>query len=118
MVKLNEYQEISKRTMPKMEVGKHEIYFGVPARSNYSMGLAGEVGEVVDYLKKVLFHGHPLDEEKLKYELGDVLHYIAGLCTMYGFRLEEIATMNILKLQERYPVGFRSEDSQNRKDDK
>ena len=115
-MKLNEYQELSKRTMPKMVEGKHDFYYDDRAKSNYGLGITGEAGEVADYLKKVIFHQHDLDEVKLKQELGDVLHYVAGLCTMYGFRLEEVATLNVVKLQERYPDGFRAEDSIKRKD--
>jgi NTP pyrophosphatase (non-canonical NTP hydrolase) len=117
-LKLNDYQEISKRTMPKMVEGQYEIYYSDWSKTNYAMGIAGEAGEVTDYLKKVLHHGHPMNEEKLKYELGDVLHYVAGICTMYGFRMEEVATLNIMKLKERYPEGFNVSGSINRKDDK
>jgi NTP pyrophosphatase (non-canonical NTP hydrolase) len=115
-MKLNEYQEISKRTMPKMIVGKHEIYYDDGAKSNYAMGLAGECGEVVDLLKKWIHHKHPENREELVKELGDVLHYVAGLCSMYGIRLEEVATTNIMKLQERYPQGFTSQGSINRRE--
>lgn len=82
--------------------------------SNYSMGLAGESGEVVDLLKKHVHHGHELDREKVKGELGDVLHYASGLATMLGFTLEEVATANVEKLRKRYPNGFNKEDSINR----
>jgi NTP pyrophosphatase (non-canonical NTP hydrolase) len=102
------YQEMSKRTMP--------VNSGKASKCNYSMGLAGESGEVVDYLKKVLFHGHPLDELKLKHEIGDVMHYLAGLCTMFGFTMEECATLNVIKLGERYPNGFSDADSIKRVD--
>lgn len=103
------YQEMSKRTMPKP--------YGKASKVNYAMGLAGESGEVVDYLKKVLFHSHPLDEMKLKHEIGDVMHFLVGLCTMYDFSLEECATLNVMKLGKRYPDGFSVEDSINRVDE-
>ena len=118
IVKLNEYQVISTRTMPKMVMGRYNIYYDDGAKSNYAMGLAGESGEVVDLLKKWIHHNHPENLDELKKEMGDVLHYLAGLCTMYGIRLEEVATLNIMKLKERYPDGFSVEDSVNRKDDK
>lgn len=33
---------------------------------NMCLGIAGESGEIVDYLKKVGFHGHIFEKEKLK----------------------------------------------------
>ncbi len=37
--------------------------------NNYVFGLIGEVGEVLDLLKKFFFHGHEVDSERLKSEL-------------------------------------------------
>jgi NTP pyrophosphatase (non-canonical NTP hydrolase) len=105
-MKLNEYQELSKRTMPK-EVN-------LQSKANYAMGLTGEAGEVTDLIKKELFHGHKIDRDAVKKELGDVLHYAAGLATMYGFTLEEVAKGNVEKLVKRYPTGFSKEASVNR----
>lgn len=79
-----------------------------------SMGLAGEAGEAVDLLKKHLFHGHPLDRDKLTKELGDVLWYAAVLAEMNGVRLSEVAAANVVKLRKRYPDGFDSARSQKR----
>jgi NTP pyrophosphatase (non-canonical NTP hydrolase) len=112
------YQEMSKRTMPKPVEGVNHLHYFRESITNYTLGLSGETGEVVDYLKKVLYHGHAMDELKLKHEIGDVMHYIAGLCTMFGFSMEECATLNVVKLQERYPDGFSVEDSVNRRDNK
>jgi len=52
--------------------------------SAYALGLAGEAGEVVDLLKKSWGHGHPLDVEKLKKELGDALWYVVALALQFG----------------------------------
>jgi len=82
--------------------------------ANYALGIAGEAGEVADAVKKEIFHGHTSDREALKKELGDVLHYVAGLAWMYGFTLDEVATANIQKLMARYPDGFSEEASRNR----
>lgn len=107
-MKLNEYQEVSKRTMPKEDMKK--------VSANYALGLTGESGEVADIIKKWVFHGHSLDRMELKKELGDVLHYLSGLCTIHHFTLEEVATANIEKLMKRYPSGFSTERSVNRVD--
>jgi len=78
------------------------------------MGLAGETGEVVDYLKKCVFHGHDLDKEKLTKELGDVLWYLARIADDCSISLEQIMIENIEKLKRRYPEGFSVERSVNR----
>ncbi|MBU5214379.1 nucleoside triphosphate pyrophosphohydrolase family protein [Heyndrickxia oleronia] len=105
-MKLIEYQIISKRTMPAV--------YDEKAKANYAMGLSGEAGEVTDLIKKELFHGHNIDPVDVKKELGDVLHYLSGLATMYGWTLEEVANTNIEKLSKRYPFGFSKEASVNR----
>jgi NTP pyrophosphatase (non-canonical NTP hydrolase) len=115
-IDFNRFQELSKRTMPKMVEGQHEIYYDEKAIINYCFGLAGESGEFIDLVKKEMFHGHPENEMKKKKELGDILHYVAGLCTMYGWRMEDVASLNVEKLKERYPEGFSKEDSLNRID--
>lgn len=88
------------------------------AMLNVSMGLTGESGEFCDIIKKVLFHGHPLTEElrdKLKLELGDIRFYTAWGATLLGCTTEEIDQMNMDKLDARYPNGFSSQKSVERK---
>lgn len=77
-------------------------------------GLAGETGEVLDYVKKHLFHNHPLRNEVMLDELGDVLWYWTLLCMVLGFTPEEVMAENMHKLRRRYPEGFSSERSINR----
>jgi NTP pyrophosphatase (non-canonical NTP hydrolase) len=80
------------------------------------LGIAGEAGEVADYIKKVVGHGHEMDPQRLKNELGDVLWYVTVLAEAVGANLSEVAMMNVAKLRERYPDGFSSDRSQNRKE--
>lgn len=112
---LNKYQKLSKRTMPEpqLKIDEIEIYSS-DSKANYAMGLSGEAGEVTDLIKKELFHGHKEEPEKVLKELGDVLHYLSGLATMYGYTLDEVARTNIKKLSERYADGFSKEASINR----
>lgn len=74
---------------------------------NVAMGLAGETGEVIDVLKKILFHGKPLDRTELMSEIGDVLFYLDWLASLHGMTLQEVADANIIKLLKRYPDGFK-----------
>jgi len=106
-VTLDEYQHQALRTAAHVR----------PDRDGWamaSMGLAGEAGEVVDELKKHLFHGHAYRRDALIRELGDVLWYAAVLAHLAGASLDEVATANVLKLRERYPAGFSHERSKDR----
>nr|WP_253256408.1 nucleoside triphosphate pyrophosphohydrolase family protein [Moorella sp. E306M] len=101
-----QYQLAAERTAK--QIPKEQRYV------NFAMGLAGETGEVVDYLKKVCFHGHPLDKNKLAEELGDLLWYIATIANTADLYLDRIADRNIEKLKKRYPEGFSEERSRER----
>lgn len=70
----------------------------------------------MEIFKKEVFHGHRRNPQAIKKELGDVLHYLSGLATMYGWTLEEVAMGNIEKLMKRYPSGFSKEASVQRVD--
>ena len=78
------------------------------------LGLTGEAGEAADLIKKHVGHGHPLDQEKLEQELGDVLWYVASIASHLGIPLSRVAETNVQKLMRRYPNGFSIADSQNR----
>lgn len=79
-----------------------------------AIGLAGECGEVCDYIKKAIFHQHGFNKHKLADELGDVLWYVAALAQTAGLSLSDIMEQNIAKLKIRYPDGYSSERSINR----
>lgn len=70
------------------------------------MGLAGESGEVIDYLKKVCFHGKGFDKENLILELGDLMWYFANLLKILDISFDDVLEKNIEKLLKRYPNGF------------
>lgn len=107
---INEYQHLAMTTLnPKLS--NDEILI------NGVMGLCGESGEAIDIVKKWFAQGHELDREKLIKELGDVAWYLAEIAHALGVSLEEVLQRNIDKLKERYPDGFKTADSVNRKDD-
>lgn len=95
---LNNYQ---------MQARKFAIY---PERMNIvypALGLAGESGEVADKVKKIYRDGR--DDAhfraEIAKEIGDVLWYCANLAEDLGFTLQQIAEMNIYKLQCRKTKG-------------
>ena len=74
-----------------------------------AMGLAGESGEFVDRVKKIILQGHELTEEtkaKLREEIGDIMWYAADGAVALDALLSDIATANESKLRQRYPDGF------------
>lgn len=81
---------------------------------NYTLGLAGEAGEVADLVKKHFFHGHELNISEIIYELGDVLYYLCAICLVLGIDWEDIMLNNNAKLMARYGDGFSKEKSKNR----
>lgn len=50
-------------------------------KDNITMGLYGESGEVVDTLKKIIYHEIPAEQTNLKEELGDLCWYAAAAYT-------------------------------------
>lgn len=107
-MQINEYQGLAMRTRNNELSADYQLLNG-------ALGLAGESGEIADLVKKHLMQGHPLDIEHIAKELGDVCWYIAATATAIGCDMETIMKMNIDKLRKRYPEGFSSEQSQNRK---
>lgn len=82
-----------------------------------ALGLSGESGEIADHVKKIVYHGHPLDDDtrdKIAKEIGDILWYCAIGSRGIGLSLSEIARMNVEKLRKRYPEGFTTERSRTR----
>lgn len=73
----------------------------VDKRIVHALGLAGEVGEVVEHLKKHWRDGSPLDLGELMTELSDVGWYWAVLSRDYGFRLSDVVDCNLRKLADR-----------------
>lgn len=78
-----------------------------------ALGLAGEAGEVAEKIKKSIRDGN-LDVEGLKKELGDVLWYIAAIANDIEFDLNEIAQMNLDKLESRKNRGVLGGSGDNR----
>lgn len=107
LMTFREYQDLSKRTAGQHNGQLDEI-------QNWTLGLSGEAGEVANLIKKAIFHSHGFDYDGLVSELGDVLWYLAQLCTSLGLSLDTVAEENLKKLARRYPSGFSAEDSINR----
>ena len=75
-----------------------------------------ESGEAIDIVKKWLMQGHELDREHLVRELGDVAWYLAEAATALDVPLEAVFQGNLDKLRQRFPNGFDTGASVNRKE--
>lgn len=107
---LSDYQNKALTTALYPNMGSNPYY---PA-----LGLGGEVGEVLNKVKKIMrdHDGQITDEyrEALKKELGDVLWYVAALASELDLDLDEIAQLNLEKLASRKERGVLSGDGDNR----
>lgn len=106
---LESYREAIQRTMNKDLTHENAL-------AMLAMGLSGEVGELVDMLKKHVFHGHELDELETHKELGDIYWYLHNLMNQLNISHHKVMDLNVQKLMKRYPDGFSEAASQRRVD--
>lgn len=78
------------------------------------LGLASEVGELSDAIKRYIYYGTELNLTNVKEELGDLKWYMALLMSIIGTDDDEVERMNIAKLRARYPEKFTEDAAVNR----
>jgi NTP pyrophosphatase (non-canonical NTP hydrolase) len=109
-MKFSDYQTRSRATAQYPSIG-HPVIYPV-------LGLANEAGEVAGKIKKVFRDkdGQISEETRqaLSAELGDVLWYLAQVCTELEIPLEEVAQTNLAKLLDRQARGKIRGDGDNR----
>jgi NTP pyrophosphatase (non-canonical NTP hydrolase) len=95
--RFEEYQRASRRTWQRVHTDHPLVY--------PTLGLVNEAGELAGKVKKIFRDKQGVigssDREALKYELGDVLWYLAQIATELDLSLDEIAAANIEKLSSR-----------------
>lgn len=86
------------------------------------MGMSGEVGEMLDAIKKHVIYNKPLDVGNILEESGDLLFYFQDLLTKVGLTWEQVKLHNINKLlkgdKARYKNGYSDKAAQERQDKK
>lgn len=108
MLDINEYQKKAHETAsyPSGTIGevRHAVDYIYP-----SLALAEEAGEVAGkFAKAVRDNGGVIDEERkiaVVKELGDVMWFVAELCTVLNVSLEEVMQKNLDKLASRKARG-------------
>jgi len=73
-----------------------------------AIGLAGEVGELLNKIKKIARDNAPVDTEALKEEMGDALWYLSQIATELGISMSDVAESNLNKLKDRKQRGVLS----------
>jgi NTP pyrophosphatase (non-canonical NTP hydrolase) len=106
----NDYQTKSRKTAKYPAIGHPVIY--------PTLGLTNEAGEVAGKIKKIFRDKEGVigaaEREAMKGELGDVLWYLAQVCTELDLTLDEVAEHNIEKLYSRLERGKIGGDGDNR----
>jgi NTP pyrophosphatase (non-canonical NTP hydrolase) len=105
---LKEYQALAGATdqRPRGEGGgnRTEDAIAIPL-----LGIGGELGTLLTEYKKFLRDGEayqPLVSHVAE-ELGDILWYVANLASKFGLDLEQIATQNLSKIEDRWGASQR-----------
>lgn len=82
------------------------------------LGLSGEVGELVDAIKKHIIYHRDLDILNVIEELGDIEFYLSDLRSKLNIDREFILQKNMDKLSKRYPNKTYSDAAANERADK
>ncbi len=101
----DEYQKMAIQfDTAKLAITEKERYDGYMEKI---LGLAGETGEVIEKIKKLLRDKNDIfnltheEQVALKKELGDVLWYVSALAFYNGIELDDVARANLSKLKSR-----------------
>ena len=105
----NKYKKVSDLDMYQKVALTTAIYPREQAIIYPTLGLTGEAGEVANKVKKIIRDGSNSKDEKLvseiKSEIGDCLWYIAVLANDFDIKLSDIASTNLIKLENRKKKG-------------
>jgi NTP pyrophosphatase (non-canonical NTP hydrolase) len=96
---LNEYQKFCEKVAKKDFKTKHEELVC------WGLGVAGEAGDLAGCIKKLVYHYND-QMQGIRENCGDVLWYLAMICNVMNWNLEDIIKENVEKLSKRYPHGF------------
>lgn len=81
-------------------------------------GVAGEAGELLDAVKKVVVYRKPVDLKNVVEELGDLEFFMEGIRAALGITREETIAANRTKLNARYTAAKYSDEQAQARADK
>lgn len=97
----DDYQKKSRKTVIYPKPGKNYLF--------PMLGLIGEAGELANYVKKVVRDDDNKmsaeTKERITKELGDVLWYLAQLCSEMKVSFSDLAEQNLDKVLSRLKRG-------------
>lgn len=70
-----------------------------------AVGMAGESGEVLEIIKKHVYHSKPMDTADMLSECGDKMWYFFNFLRLLNLSFADVLKANVVKLNERYPNG-------------
>jgi len=95
----NEYQNLTHKYFIKDGIGKYDRDLVI---CRFVLGLCEESGEVAGKVKKYLRGDYKnINKEEIEKELGDILWYLSELSSILKIDLNDVATKNIQKLEDR-----------------
>lgn len=96
----------------KSEVEAHDLHL-----LHMILGISGEVGELLDAVKKAVMYRKVMDRANVVEELGDIEFYLEGFRQAMNIDRETCLAHNMRKLSARYPdAKFSNSDAIQRKD--
>lgn len=110
-MRFDDYQLQAHETSKNTAIGGDTLIYPV-------IGLGDEIGEVLGKLKKIYRDKDGVfdddDKSAIGKELGDVLWYLAEICTQLDISLSGVAWANIKKLADRAERGVIGGNGDNR----
>jgi NTP pyrophosphatase (non-canonical NTP hydrolase) len=102
LVNFNEYQEQALLTDQFGDRKRGDNALMVPL-----LGLAGEAGTLLSEFKKKIRDRESYEgfKDRAREELGDVLWYLASIASHLGLTMDDVATQNLRKTHERWPIA-------------
>jgi NTP pyrophosphatase (non-canonical NTP hydrolase) len=96
-MEINDFQILARRTEKAVATNGADVTVPI-------LGLAGEVGELLNEYKKRLRDGdsHERFADRVAEELGDILWYVAATASKFDLSLEDVAERNIRKTRARW----------------
>lgn len=96
-MELNDFQNLARRTEKAVATNGADVTVPI-------LGLAGEVGELLNEYKKRLRDGdaHERFADRVAEELGDIMWYVAATASKFDLTLEDVAERNVRKTRARW----------------